>query len=49
MVAPVPDAPYPAAWSTHHVTQPMMLYNENVGTAKNSLVGMIPEREKQAC
>lgn len=33
------DAPYPADWSTHRFTKPMMLYNENVGTTKNSLTG----------
>ncbi len=33
------DAPYPPDWATHRFTKPMMLYNENVGTAKNSLTG----------
>ncbi|MHB9117343.1 MAG: molybdopterin dinucleotide binding domain-containing protein [Burkholderiales bacterium] len=33
------DAPYPPDWATHRFTKPMMLYNENVGTTKNSLTG----------
>ena len=33
------ETPYPADWSTHRFTKPMMLYNENVGTTKNSLTG----------
>ncbi len=33
------STPYPADWSTHRFTKPMMLYNENVGTTKNSLTG----------
>lgn len=33
------EAPYPSDWSTHRFTKPMMLYNENVGTAKNSFTG----------
>ena len=33
------EPPYPADWATHRYTKPMMLYNENVGTAKNSLTG----------
>jgi len=33
------DKPYPADWATHRFTKPMMLYNENVGTTKNSLTG----------
>lgn len=41
----VPAAPeetpaaYPADWSTHRFTKPMMLYNENVGTTKSSMTG----------
>ena len=38
--AAVPEqAAYPADWSTHRFTKPMMLYNENLGTTKNSLTG----------
>ncbi len=33
------EAPYPSDWATHRFTKPMMLYNENVGTTKNSLTG----------
>ena len=38
---PQEDAPYPTDWSTHRFTKPMMLYNENVGTSKNSLTGKL--------
>jgi tetrathionate reductase subunit A len=33
------ETPYPADWSTHRFTKPMMLYNENVGTTKSSVTG----------
>ncbi len=33
------EAPYPSDWATHRFTKPMMLYNENVGTSKNSITG----------
>ena len=33
------ETPYPSDWSTHRFTRPMMLYNENLGTAKNSMNG----------
>jgi tetrathionate reductase subunit A len=33
------ETPYPPDWSTHRFTKPMMLYNENLGTAKNSFTG----------
>ena len=33
------EAPYPADWSTHRFTKPMLLYNENVGTSKSSVTG----------
>jgi tetrathionate reductase subunit A len=33
------EAPYPADWSTHRFTKPMLLYNENVGTTKSSVTG----------
>lgn len=33
------EAPYPADWSTHRFTKPMLIYNENVGTTKNSVTG----------
>jgi len=33
------DAPYPSDWSTYRFIKPMMLYNENVGTTRNSLTG----------
>ena len=33
------QAPYPLDWSTHRFTKPMMLYNENLGSTKNSYTG----------
>ncbi len=40
VAAAVPqEAPYPSDWSTHRFTRPMMLYNEALGSSKNSLSG----------
>ncbi|MEO8600749.1 MAG: molybdopterin dinucleotide binding domain-containing protein, partial [bacterium] len=33
------EIPYPADWSSHRFTKPMMLYNESVGTTKSSITG----------
>ena len=33
------ETPYPLDWSTHRFTKSMMLYNENVGSTKNSVTG----------
>ena len=37
---PSPELPpYPADWSTHRYTKPMMVYNENLGVSRSSVTG----------
>ncbi|WGG50059.1 molybdopterin-dependent oxidoreductase [Rugamonas sp. DEMB1] len=38
-VPPPALPPYPADWSTHRYTKPMMVYNENLGVSRSSITG----------